>query len=422
MLRVQVTTIGLVLLLCRPGLALGDSAPETSPAPDEPRAAHSQTPMNLGRPADPIRFNALLNAIDSRLSDLRRSVNQLESSAPQLAKFLWHLKGTHRWSDEKQERAVHDRFPATQLIGLYAGEGRRIEGFETDPRQLQARVRELSAYLRDSQSCAQALQAGADPAPASCRRLLGTCPLTIGWDAEGLFRYDVVIHYELQKIRVTTPMQVFDEEKGTGVSEEAKRILSQTLTFTFETCLVRTLLTPSSEPEAVKLRWNHTDGLSWKLDRFRVVCSVEPNKQPDRIRLKELASQFPDDEEIARELSYSEKLACEGAAEAHCQHVFKIRDTWAIAYVTAGCTVRRVTAKDLQDDVAQFGRLATEVQKQEHLVLADQIEACQAARAVGVDWKLDEPDLGSECKKTPRRDNTSRGRGTFKRTGTPQGI
>ena len=119
-----------------------------------------------------------------------------------------------------------------------------------------------------------------------------------------MFRYDVVIHYELQKIRVTTPMQVFDEDKGTGVSEEAKRILSQTLTFTFETCLVRTLLTPSSEPEAVKLRWNHTDGLSWKLDRFRVVCSVEPNKQPDRIRLKELASQFPDDEEIARELSY----------------------------------------------------------------------------------------------------------------------
>jgi len=148
MLRVQVTTIGLVLLLCRPGLALGDSAPETSPAPDEPRAAHSQTPMNLGRPADAIRFNALLNAIDSRLSDLRRSVNQLESSAPQLAKFLRHLKGTHRWSDEKQERA-----PARRRRGAAApGTGSSCQCRLPRPRQSAVTARGRSGAATGSRS------------------------------------------------------------------------------------------------------------------------------------------------------------------------------------------------------------------------------------------------------------------------------
>jgi hypothetical protein len=96
---------------------------------------------------------------------------------------------------------------------------------------------------------------------------------------------------------------------------------------------------------------------------------------------------------------------CSRMAKEHCKNVYEVRDSWALAYLTEACTLRKVTTKDVTDDVQKW-RGATDAEKQEHLELSDVIEACAAANKAGFDWSFETPDQ-TECRSSARRQNES---------------
>jgi hypothetical protein len=150
----------------------------------------------------------------------------------------------------------------------------------------------------------------------------------------------------------------------------------------------------TSEPTSVHvLQRQRMHFLIWarEFKEFQKHCSTAREVDPLHARVLELSQRFPDDEDLKNILEQSSDW-CDRMAKEHCKNVYEVRDSWALAYVTAECSVRKVTTKDVMDDVQQW-RGATDAEKQEHMELADVINACAAAHNAGFDWSFEKPDL-----------------------------
>jgi hypothetical protein len=90
---------------------------------------------------------------------------------------------------------------------------------------------------------------------------------------------------------------------------------------------------------------------------------------------------------------------CERAISQTCENVYPVANTYALAYPTKGCKVRRVTANDVRDDVEQARRAGrwTEAEGLEHLELGKVIDACSRAGRGGWTWRFKEPKLAPAC-------------------------
>jgi hypothetical protein len=142
-------------------------------------------------------------------------------------------------------------------------------------------------------------------------------------------------------------------------------------------------------------------GLYRGLPEFKAQCSLPRSQSAEHKRLVAFGERFPEDDKLKKVIEMSDEW-CSNAAERECDHVYPIRDTFALAYVTQGCTIRKVTVRDLEDDVRMW-TYATYAEKQEHLILADRINACAAARAAGYAWEYKEPTLDGSCSERRKR-------------------
>lgn len=84
---------------------------------------------------------------------------------------------------------------------------------------------------------------------------------------------------------------------------------------------------------------------------------------------------------------------CQKNAQRYCENVYRVRDSWALAYVTRACTVRKVMESDVDRDVERWRRsgTSTDAELAEHEVLKDVLVACRQFADAGVSWKFEDP-------------------------------
>lgn len=96
---------------------------------------------------------------------------------------------------------------------------------------------------------------------------------------------------------------------------------------------------------------------------------------------------------------------CRAAIGEFCAAVYPVAKTYALAYPTVGCEVRRVTRNDVTEDVERNKYAWTEAERLEHLEFVEVIDACAKAGNDGWAWIHKPPKVRADCKKpnAPRR-------------------
>jgi hypothetical protein len=101
--------------------------------------------------------------------------------------------------------------------------------------------------------------------------------------------------------------------------------------------------------------------------------------------------------------------ACWTYIREYCKSTYRIGTSFALAYATNTCEVRRVTANDVREDVQKGRRIGawTEADGLAHLEKAKRIEICEAALNWGWEWTFQMPALPAACTKPPERSRTT---------------
>lgn len=363
------------------------------------RRQHHEPRLKLPNPSDPKAWRATLHSIDERLARLRPALVDLRTRASEVIAFLKDREAKRRSEILGPDRDVHDKYPATAVIDIYQGKF-RAEGYVSDPDVMKQRIDSVLIRVDAMKTCTRALIAETKPAPAECGELLA-CEGSVGSDGQGLFSYSVERGYDLRKNRVTGPGDLLRPRETDGRSEAFRLMVLETNGIRFDACTLLSLLRPTFEPKVVTVNWWHYphelfSQIDQDMQLFRDTCGAPPESNPNHAKLKALAARFPEDEELQDGTARLVRI-CQGNAHLICKSVFKIRNNWALAYPTKGCDVRRVTAKDIANDVQNWTH-ATEVEKLEHMTLADKIEACGAAHDAGYEWEFEEPVVSKDCK------------------------
>lgn len=319
-------------------------------------------------------------------------------------------------------REVHDLFPLTELVDLRRfPEGRKpgesvlnieIE-IETDTKKLRERVDYGIAQLERLVTCARQVEDKGAAAWVSCSQLSRLCPSEVGGTKGELFYFRTAENYALVREVVSGPEDIPKENEGPwrrehdtmaqqfsedGTSREATAIRADAQAIQFAACGTALHFMGAFAETGVLLDWEHESPWVWtKLSRFQSICTVPLAVQPTSRRLHELAEKYPSDTKLA---SAVETIGphCELAAARVCKHVFQIREKWALEYWDGDCRPQRATVADIRKEAERLGRARSELLKEEHLLLADQVEACAAAFTVGYRWSA-EPLDPSECRR-----------------------
>lgn len=102
---------------------------------------------------------------------------------------------------------------------------------------------------------------------------------------------------------------------------------------------------------------------------------------------------------IWRDVAASRVKQCAEHVTQYCASVYRIGSVHAMAYVTKGCNVRRVTANDIKSDVERMEGLWTEAERLEHLLVAHNIETCAALAEREWTWTFNDGEKdAADCK------------------------
>jgi hypothetical protein len=85
---------------------------------------------------------------------------------------------------------------------------------------------------------------------------------------------------------------------------------------------------------------------------------------------------------------------CGIAAAKKCKNAYIVRKEVILSYPTAGCQIRDVTKKDVENDIKY---LETNADKLNQSTLLDRIDFCQAASDKGYSWWYQKPALDNSC-------------------------
>lgn len=370
----------------------------------------------LPEPRDRTELDNALKEFVTRAESLKKALRSLKPEIPKLAAFsATSKKATPREAATKQ---AHDRFPASLLIrldtmpkvdGIEAETAMNFQiHLETDVPTLRKRLDDTYDEFDRAEACVRDLQKSFAEAGPRCAWVTQACPKEVGRDEAGFFYLRTSENYALFKERVSKASELpveahgpwkdahadaVDEMNDTrGTTPAAVLVMGDVQSLQFAGCRLAAQVLVGLRPTRVLLDWTHDR--PWKsLATFRALCAVSKDTEPTRTRLRALSQQFPSERELQLALDEVD-TQCEIDVRSRCREVFQIRDKWALAYVTATCEVRRVTSSDVRHDLARF---STEVEREEHLLLADQIDACAAAHALGYRWEYREPNPSDGC-------------------------
>jgi hypothetical protein len=84
---------------------------------------------------------------------------------------------------------------------------------------------------------------------------------------------------------------------------------------------------------------------------------------------------------------------CQREAQKLCSRVYRVRDNWALGYVTQACKLRKVMESDISRDVQRWrdSGVSTDAELAEHESLKDLLTACRQFADAGITWKYQEP-------------------------------
>ncbi|WP_243337492.1 hypothetical protein [Anaeromyxobacter soli] len=390
--------------MCRRGKTLASllAIVAFSPASaQDPRAAFpAKGALKLPSPQDPQRFHEVRRSALSHIQKLSSAIDEIYPRMREVSKHLSALQAEEeqKADNEAAESKVFKKYPALAAIGIF--KGYRFEGFVTDPKELRGRADIARAWLRRARTCGEALGNQISPAPAECTTLL-SCSDDIGADADGLFRYDLSSEFEIAKTRIDSPRQ-FRYEGFEKIPSDADSALAEKEALAFDSCRLVSELTKFEPTNVHVVQRQRLHFVLWarEFKDFQKHCSTPRDVNPVHARLVALSQQFPEDEDVKKIVEQSREW-CGGMAKEHCKSVYEVRETWALAYLTEACSIRKVTTKDVTDDVQQW-RGATDAEKQEHLELADLINACAAANKAGFDWSFEKPEE-TGCRSSARQ-------------------
>jgi len=95
--------------------------------------------------------------------------------------------------------------------------------------------------------------------------------------------------------------------------------------------------------------------------------------------------------------------ACQKAVGEICENTFEAKGKMIFSYSTKGCSVREVTADDVESDIKEWRNAGTgEADIISHSTLLDVINLCKQAQDYGYSWNYKKPIVSKRCK-APRR-------------------
>jgi hypothetical protein len=349
-----------------------------------------ESPFELSEAKDPAALGLAVRNARAHVAALNKALNELKERLPAAAA---HLR-THPKASDDDEQAVFSRYPALAVIGPY--KGYRFEGFVTDLATLRKRVEEAQEQTAAATACLAYLGGDAAQTPAACRHAFLGCSVTVGSDEAGLYRMELTEEFALKRVDIESPA-MFTPEIYQRLPKDGLRVQRELQGLQLQGCLAMRAFFPEWAPEAIYITQRQLlFGLSRDFDEFKDHCAIPRSEDGEHKALLALQRLYPGDKRL-RQLVEAAERWCSSEANIQCRNVYPIRDTWALSYVTNGCAVRKVTVKDLIADVDGWS-YATDAEKQEHLLLADRITACAAARKAGFEWAYEEPVLGGSCK------------------------
>lgn len=336
------------------------------------------------------------------IETVEAALRDLVERAPEVSAMASVLKARHPsstvdWRPTKLTEEILNQYPA-----LRAGGPTHPSFDDFEAKTIQAKAGEsLKAYER-RRTCFLALtESQGTKVPESCLTDVMGCYRHVGWDSGGLFHYEIHEGYRKTKVRIAAPGDLFHPSPGIfdGSSARYSRFIMAVNSVGFASCRIASILEEPLEPEEPELRWS--DGVldEYSDDEIRRECGHSPDPA-EAERLSALIDEFPKCDllrTVAVNRATLKPEACRKVAQRRCAAVSEVRGTWVLAYVTAGCRVRSVTADDVRADVRRWGVAATEADRQEHLLFADTIELCRAISAAGYSWLPDPPRVPSDC-------------------------
>lgn len=377
----------------------------------------------LSLPGEAIALRVGLEKLHSRLKLLRTQLPKVTAflTKPHLAAREQPLSPRKKTRSEIL-REVHDLFPLSELLdlrkfpeGSKAGDTvLKIEiDIETDTKKLRAQLDEAIAFVDRLATCARRVEEKGAEAWGECTGLSGLCPAEVGGAKGELFYFRTAQDYALVRDAVATPEDMPEEGKGPWkfehdsmgqlfseerTSREAQAVRADVQGVRFAACKTALHFMGAFAETKVLMDWEHqSPWFSTTLVPFQSICTMPLAVQPTSRRLHELATKYPSDGSL-RLAADAVGSHCQFAAQRTCSHVFKIRDKWALEYLDEDCRPQRATAADVRREAERIGRTRSELLKEEHLLLADRIEACAAASAIGYQWETEALDV-SDCRR-----------------------
>jgi hypothetical protein len=358
--------------------------------------------VKLPEPTDRAAFQHVLTSADRHAASVLSSVEDLLPRATEVSAFLRNLEAKERFAavERKTLQDVYNRFPVLSITGVHKGK-LAIEGLLTDPAELQKRLRTASNALGSARLCIEELRRETTPHKDHCGYLL-RCPEDVGSDEHGLYRLHIEEGYALRSERITMSSNIFTHDDSQGTSSSFSTFQAELAGLAFDQCRLLSLLTPSFEPDSPNLTWRHFPRFGFDSPaEFGAACSSDPTEHPVYRTLQQLATRFPNSEEIAEALREPRRV-CESEARSRCSAVVADAEQIAIAYVPV-CTVERATVADLQSRVDR--EVAGTPEAKELTWLVETLKACAAARSAGLTWEFHEPASPYRCvaKKPPEQ-------------------
>lgn len=241
----------------------------------------------------------------------------------------------------------------------------------------------------------------------TCReRLSQSCGPSLGSEGGQLYVEELTSEIELNKVPIANYTEYYTQSGLTGLAE-ARPPVRELSEYKFNYCRIASRAGARVAPTHVLKKVDTSPAwmqpVRFVLRDFETIKSNCLNAWPtyeQQARAMDLATD--------KRLKYPMKLwlewmnlriqNCEKSIWNICQSVYFAKDKAILAYATAGCETREVTAGDVQKDLEEFERLEiTEAIRLKHTYLLDIINACQLAYEKGMSWKYEAPTVEKSC-------------------------